>query len=327
MDLCLISRFFDLRNEGIGRYSSILLDSLKNQNINVKLISQDSNFFPGNTYLNYLEFLTLSIPFKTPQSNIYHALSPLEVINFNRKNTIVTIHDLLPLELGNIFGKKLFQMAIKKTINCDKVIAISQKTAEEYSNYLNYDIDEIHIIRQSISPKFQPIASNNEDYTIGTISNLNSRKRVDILIKSFLEADIPNSKLFIAGKGIEEENLLKLAKNDSRIKFLGFIEDEKVNDFYNSLDVFVFPTIAEGYGLPMVEAMACEKPVVTLEDAKIPEEIKNLTTISKKDDLADILKNKDFKSNIKEGLNFAKLHSIDNTSMEMMKIYEEIASK
>ncbi|WP_225370026.1 glycosyltransferase [Methanobrevibacter arboriphilus] len=63
--------------------------------------------------------------------------------------------------------------------------------------------------------------------------------------------------------------------------FLGFISDEDMVDFYNSLDVFVFPTIMEGYGMPIVEAMACGKPVITLEDAYIPHDIKKKNTYIK----------------------------------------------
>jgi glycosyltransferase involved in cell wall biosynthesis len=53
------------------------------------------------------------------------------------------------------------------------------------------------------------------------------------------------------------------------------VPDNELAGFYNSLDVFCFPTGIEGYGLPAVEAMACGKPVMVLQDAIIPEEIKS----------------------------------------------------
>ena len=55
-----------------------------------------------------------------------------------------------------------------------------------------------------------------------------------------------------------------------------FLLIPNMNDFYNSLDLFVFPTSIEGYGMPIVEAMACGKPVITLEDAEIPSNLRQL---------------------------------------------------
>ena len=150
------------------------------------------------------------------------------------------------------------------------------------------------------------------------------RKRVDLLIKSFLEADIENSQLLIGGNGAEKENLLKIANGDSRIKFLGFVGDDEMNDFYNSLDVFVFPTAEEGYGMPMVEAMACGKPVITLKDANIPTDVKEKTTVTTKEDLADVLINREFGCDINKNIEFYKQHSIENISNKLMKIYENI---
>lgn len=139
------------------------------------------------------------------------------------------------------------------------------------------------------------------------------------MIKAFLKEDIGNSRLLIGGKGPELNNLKKLSQNDSRIEFLGFIPDDKMNEFYNSLDIFVFPTIMEGYGLPIVEAMACGKQVITLEDAFIPMDIKNKTHISS--DLAVDLKKMDFHCDINSNLRFAKKHSPENMKKEMVKIY------
>ena len=150
------------------------------------------------------------------------------------------------------------------------------------------------------------------------------RKRIDLLIKSFLDADMEDSQLLIGGNGVEKENLQKLAGDDPRIKFMGFVADEEMNDFYNSLDVFVFPTAEEGYGMPIVEAMACAKPVVTLDDGIIPTNIKERTTITTKENLADTLKNREFNCDIKANIEFYKQHSIDSISDRLVKIYEKI---
>jgi len=74
----------------------------------------------------------------------------------------------------------------------------------------------------------------------------------------------------------------------------------------------------------MVEAMACCKPVVTLDDAHIPFDIKKRTHITSQDGLANVLKNRDFNCDIKSNYRFAKEHSIENMSNQMIKVYKSL---
>jgi glycosyltransferase involved in cell wall biosynthesis len=92
----------------------------------------------------------------------------------------------------------------------------------------------------------------------------------------------------IAGYGprlsflIELKNKLKL----NNVEFVGFINEKNLPDFYNSLDVFVFPSFYEGFGVPLLEAMACEVPYIIGTDAGIGEilpiyKIRNLNELIK----------------------------------------------
>ena len=315
----------------MGSYSKMLYESIKDEkDFNIKLISQDNSFFQRDSPYDYLFFDIFEVPLKLRTSDVYHALSPLESFYLNSKKSIVTILDLIPIKMFEMgytslqskLIKKFFEKAIKKAIKSQEIVAISEETANDLNIYFGVDIDEIHVVRTSIQQNFTPLNKKHDIFTIGTVSHLNNRKRVDILIKAFLKADIQNSRLLIGGKGPELDNLKRLSKNDSRIEFLGFIPDEKMNEFYNSLDVFVFPTIMEGYGLPIVEAMACGKQVITLDDALIPMDIKNKTHISS--NLSNDLKEMNFDSDIKNNLKFANKHSPENMKKDMVKIYRNI---
>lgn len=103
------------------------------------------------------------------------------------------------------------------------------------------------------------------------ISRLDGPKRIDMLIRAMkhVKSDV---KLLIAGTGPEKEKLEKLAKNDKRIEFLGFVKDEEVEDYYaNSLVIPYFP-YDEDYGYITIEAMLHKKPVITTVDAGGPTE-------------------------------------------------------
>jgi glycosyltransferase involved in cell wall biosynthesis len=331
MDISLISRSFELHKQGMGSYSKMLYESIKKEkDFNIKLVSQNSNFSSKDSPFDYLFFDIFEVPLKLRESDVYHALTPLESFYLNSKKSVVTILDIIPIKMVEMEYKNLqskitkiiFEKAIKKAIKSQEIVAISEETAHDLNAYFGVDLEEIHVVRTSIQQNFNPLNQKNDTYTVGTVSHLNNRKRIDLLIKAFLEANIKDSRLLIGGKGPELDNLKKLSKNDSRIEFLGFIPDGRMNEFYNSLDVFVFPTIMEGYGLPIVEAMACGKQVITLEDAFIPSDIKNRTHISS--NLAADLKEMDFQCDINSNLRFAEEHSPENMKKDMVKIYRNI---
>jgi len=97
------------------------------------------------------------------------------------------------------------------------------------------------------------------------------------------------------------------------------------------LDVLVFPSAIEGYGLPPVEAMACRKPVIVLNDAIIPWEVKSRCVIvedlefvlGSKSCLEGLLKSIDYDGNYR----FAKEHSWDKCIDEYIELYKEVLGK
>jgi len=337
MNVCLVGNIFGSEGAGIGNYSQWVFESLKTfPNLNISTVSiKDSNInsIIRNQFLHQFIYNNIEIPFLLPESDIYHALYPAASARLNKKKSVVTVHDLNILKPNfKFFNSSLMNRALKFSFNQSmkyaiksKIITISEETKYDINKFYQVNLENITVIRIPIGLNLFPMDKKENTYNIGVLGRLAKDKRVDILIKSFLKANILNSNLLIGGTGPEEEKLKKIAKNDERIKFLGFIPNEKVNDFYNSLDVFVFPTQTEGYGLPIVEAMMCAKPVVTLDDANIPFDIKNRTHISSIQNLANDLKNKNFKCDIDSNLNFAKKeHSIKKFGKKMVEVYESI---
>lgn len=331
MNVTLISRFFDTRNRGIGSFSKLIYDSLDLKCINLKKISQDDTLLPVSWPLSYFSYYSIDLKRilkknKYKDSDIFHCLNPLESLYLPKNKSISTILDFIPLN-NNTNDKlytKFFRKGINSSIQCEKIIVLNSDLERILNSEYNVEKSSIEVIPPAIDHKYFALNEKHEKYTIGTVSSLDKRKRIELLIKSFLKADIENSELLIGGGGGELENLKKIAKNDNRIKFLGFVPDEKMNEFYNKLDVFVFPTIAEGYGMPIVEAMACGKPVITLTDADIPSNLKEKTFICQKDNLSNILLNRDYSCNIKQNIEFAKEHSIENIGEKLIKVYESV---
>ena len=225
--------------------------------------------------------------------------------------------------MSSLFAK-YFNKSLKSAVECERQVVNNSDLKKLLVNDYGAEESLIDVISPPIEAKYYPTKKESEEFTVGTISNLMPRKRVDILVKSFLEADIENSKLLIGGGGSEIEYLKKLADGDDRVRFLGFILDEDMNDFYNSLDVFVFPSLVEGYGMPIVEAMACEKPVITLNDSDIPSNIKEKTFVCSKEELAEVLLNRTFSCDLKRNVEFFKEHSIENIASKLLDVYDSI---
>ena len=111
----------------------------------------------------------------------------------------------------------------------------------------------------------------NTDFVIGSVSRIAKEKSLDKIIKTFpsILEKIPNAKLLIVGDGPDKEELMNLVKKKSIEKyviFTGKVELEKINLYYQLMDVFVTFSVTETQGLTVIEAMAASVPVLAIKD-------------------------------------------------------------
>ena len=303
MKINFVSRYFNTNNAGIGRISEDIYNYFKNKGYNV---TKTECSFKNQHKLYYLYYI-LQTAVKKDNSDVYFALSPLESFFLPPEKSIVVIHDLIPLKSNSFFEKKIFWYAISKTAKFKKIICISTEVREEYLKTTKCDPKKVILIENWVNPKYTYCEPNNhEKIIIGTISAHFPRKRIDWLINNFIK---------------------KISEEDQRIKFLGKIPEEKMVTFYKNIDIFVFPSKIEGFGLPIVEAASCGRPVLTLEDAKIPKNVKEKTLQINEDNFKkNINKLKNYELRKKLGLKWNKdveCFNYDKTLMKYEKIIKE----
>jgi L-malate glycosyltransferase len=153
--------------------------------------------------------------------------------------------------------------------DASKVIAVSEGLKEHISKYC--DNDKIEVIGNVVNTDFfKPNChQNNYDgkFTFLTISYLRKIKKVDNLLYAFskcLQVN-KNIRLIIGGEGEERENLIQLAKVlklEENVKFTGSLNREEVLRYMQNCDVFVLPSQYETFGVVLIEALACGKPVI-----------------------------------------------------------------
>jgi len=346
MKICLATRCFDFRNAGLGRVSSEIRKELELRGYEPYCISSNPDM--GMSLYSYFWYTAWKIRRQLPKdSDVYHALTPMEAIWTPKEKTIVTFHDLFTLtdadkvggglgysSVKRKFGSWYFNQACKKAMQSRYIACVSEKTKQEIYSIFELPEDKIRVIRSGISPNLEPQPKPDNIFRVGYLGGLDRRKRVNFLIDAFKQSGI-DGELVIGGIGLDERMLKAQANGNKRIKFLGLVPDEQLPSFYNSLSVFVFPSSIEGYGLPIIEAMACKKPVIVMTDAKIPEEIKsrcyctdNAESLLNLQKLSSVMDTHSvFDLVIEDNYFFAKEHSWKSCVDEYIKLYEEIANE
>lgn len=336
MNICLLSRCFDLRALGIGGVSMGIRNELVRRGYKPKTISAR-----GLSIYTYFFYTLCEIPFRLPKKfDVYHALTPMEAIHIPKGRGVVTFHDIAfmtdPDKMGaglghskwkRLVGVTYFEFAANIAKKCSKVIAVSEKTKQDIIDYLGVPEKKVQVIKLGIRGDLAPQEKKDDTLRVGYLGALDRRKRVHSLIDAFKRSSL--GELVIGGIGTDEQSLKDQANGDSRIKFLGLV-DGRLPDFYNSLDVFVFPTWLESWGLPIIEAMACKKPVVVLADAKIPWEVKRRCVLV--EDLNHLLSNQAYLGrlcdfvDIEGNYQWAKAHSWERCVDEYLGVYQELMS-
>jgi glycosyltransferase involved in cell wall biosynthesis len=188
-------------------------------------------------------------------------------------NQIVTIHDL-SFRLYPEWNSKIFSLMYNTMIpiiakNSKHILTVSNTSKQELINELSISKDKISVVYNAVSAVFlekqlleKEENSIQEDYIL-TVSSFHPRKNLKRLIEAFLKISDKNLKLYIVGnfdKNFAFEELI-LKELDCKIKILTNVNDLELKRIYKKAKLFVYPSLYEGFGIPIIEAMSCGLPV------------------------------------------------------------------
>jgi len=203
---------------------------------------------------------------------------------------ILTIYDLVwhyfpeTMDRYNLLVQKaLFGRSVR---SADHIIVISKATKDSLIGVMKVPEDKITIAYPA-SDGFIPLDKESSSEYISkkygasrnyilTVSTVEPRKNLITLLRAFSEVRDLGYQLLIAGaSGWKTSNIFKeyesLDFTEKEVKFLGFVSNEDMNKLYSGAEVFVFPSIYEGFGIPPLEAMASGTPVIASNSSSIPE--------------------------------------------------------
>jgi glycosyltransferase involved in cell wall biosynthesis len=206
--------------------------------------------------------------------------------------SVVSILDLAFIRYPNAFPRSqrmyLETFTRRSAHKTDAIIAISESTKRDVVELLGVSGDKVFVTPLAADPKYQPVteertAEIREIYGFGHLNavyvgTLEPRKNILALLKAFDKARkslTDDCKLVLAGgKGWYYDEVFALVKElglESCVIFTGYVPAEDLPALYSAADVFVYPSLYEGFGLPPLEAMACGAPVITSNTSSLPE--------------------------------------------------------
>ena len=215
------------------------------------------------------------------QIDLFHGLSGEIPIGLRAKKikSIVTIHDLIFVRYPNLYSfinRKIYFWKFHhaaKNANC--VVAISEQTKRDVVHFLKIDASKIQVIYQGCAAVFKNKASETAlanlklKYNLPTnfvlnVGTIEVRKNVLSVIKALENTEIP---LVIIGKKTkyytEIKHFLKSRKMENQVFFLENIPLPELAFFYQAATIFVYPSVFEGFGIPIIEALFSKTPVIT----------------------------------------------------------------
>jgi len=203
--------------------------------------------------------------------------------------TIVTIHDVIPLKIDDGYSlkeRKRLARNIKNSIKkASHIITVSNFSKKDILELFPEACDKISVIYWSVSSNYKPISLDIVQKKLKLKYGINSsfffafggitpRKNLHRLIESFLRFKNQEIKLVIAGLSTKNfTQFISLFKNSKKEKIInvGFIPEEDVPYFLNGAIALIYPSLYEGFGLPILEAFACGCPVITSNRTSMPE--------------------------------------------------------
>lgn len=241
---------------------------------------------------NKLWFAQISLTkclYQTP-ADAYIFLAFTSPLLFKKKRIINTIHDLTPWDCPQSmkshmipYGKILIRNACKAS-KC--LVSVSEFSKRRISETLNVDLSKITVAYNGLSEQFLSVITegterikdkyNLPEKYILCLSTLEPRKNMRLLIIAYMNLirkKMIDADLVLAGrKGWKLDEILEDTDSSfERIHITGFIEDEDLPVLYRNALLFVFPSVYEGFGIPLIEAMSQGTLVISSDSSSLPE--------------------------------------------------------
>ena len=286
--------------------------------------------------------------------DIFHASTIIPPLKSAK--LVVTIHALSAIKFKRFFKKETVRYFVGYCKNvmpkADVIITDSNSSKNDILEYFTIDEDRVQVIPLAANDNYKPILDKkavndikrrygiNGEYIL-FVGTLEPRKNVANLVRAYslLPDYIKRDHLLVicGKKGWYYEDIFKAVKElnmEDRVVFTNYVPDEDIPLLMNGAKAFVYPSFYEGFGLPLLEAMACGTPVISSNISSIPEVVGDagiLVNPTDVEELSDaiqrVLGNDQLRAHLsKRGLKQASKFSWQKTAEKTVEIYNKVGS-
>lgn len=362
----MITYALDRAPGGIGRYTQELTRALQAQEVPLTLLHAGrkreflknavslpgSRFLPGLLTVGQVEIGWVG---KREKLSLIHDPVGVMPLFLTGARKIVTIHDVVPYiypETSTKLDKLIYHYWLPLAVRrLDAIITVSEQSKQDIIRYLPVNEEDVVVIPEAAGSSYRlmnpidvkPVLNRyGIDFPyILYVGSLESRKNLPRLLEAFarVRTQHPDWKLVIVGarkwKFSSIFETVKRLELEPFVHFTGYVEEEHLPAIYNGADLFVFPSLYEGFGLPVLEAMASGTPVITSNCSSLPEVAGDAAILidpydiqAMADAIQQVLSDPSLAATLRvKGLARAKTFSWKRTAEETIAVYERVCGR
>ena len=301
----------------------------------------------------YYEHFELPAYFHRNRFDLYHATGYI-LPYFSRLPSVLTVHDLIALDYPEYCkgeNAAYFKLCLPRSIRrAARIIAVSGKVKADIVQRFGIEADKVTVIYHGVEKQFTSVHSADalqrvrDKYQLPEkfllfVGNLEPKKNLPRLIRAFMnlkrQAHIAHKLLIVGKKGWKYEPVfaqIKLEKAEQEVILAGYVAREDLPALYALAELLVFPSLYEGFGLPVLEAMACGTPVLISNAGALPEITGGIQPQVNPYDLADIEEKMHLlltdaglrEKNARHGAARARAFSWERAADQTLRVYDEV---
>jgi glycosyltransferase involved in cell wall biosynthesis len=289
--------------------------------------------------------------------DVFHGMN-FKLRGWGRAGGVVTIYDLsldrLPQPSRKLFGQRHSFLRTRRTARrASRVVTISAHSAKDIVELYGVPRDRIAIVSPAVSPEFYPITDQEVKAGVKARYGIHrgafvlsgggseARKNIARLIEAFGRAPRLRETLnlvVVGGMGRHIEPILEAVRRadlDSAVIFPGHVPLEDLRALYSSCSLFAFPSLYEGFGMPVLEAMACGAPVVSSNATSLPEVVGDAAVLADPYDIqawADAMTRVLDDFALRDDLRRraaarVKIYSWEQSARDLLRVYQEVVQE
>ncbi|WP_230304518.1 MULTISPECIES: glycosyltransferase family 4 protein [unclassified Rhodococcus (in: high G+C Gram-positive bacteria)] len=281
------------------------------------------------------------------EGDAVHYLADTGPLVRTRSPSVVTVHGIASLHargIRNVRQEKVWRTRVAAAIrNTDAVITVSKSSANDICEVFDVPFEKIDVIPHGValSDPCRPVeiaadilGSRARDGYVLYLGNIEPRKNIIELVRAFSRPQVASLglPLVIAGKPAwNAEAAMQEIQNAANVIYLGFVEDDQKDVLLRNASLFVFPSLYEGFGFPVLEALSVGTPTLTSRRGSLAEVAGPARTLEGLDadaiafGIVAALDDEDYRESVRvDGPNWAANFSWENSALQHVDVYRRI---